>query len=171
MPHSKHALFIALLIATQALAQASSTVNSVKTVDELLAIDNDNAVRKARARRFGEQPMPDNAAASFQSSGGVPVAKKDALPKLPEQKTVLAIYGTAVLRADLRVGAQVIEGVAVGSKIGPCVIAAVTAQRVEFEGGRVRCPSLLWTGEEHAFFPAAHGMGSELPAPPQPLPR
>jgi hypothetical protein len=133
----------------------ASAQKSIQTVDELLAIDNDNALRKAQSRRFGEPPIPGSGSgqgvpALVPMPSTAPGSLAASLPKAAPRVDVLAIYGTTGnLRADLQAADQTVEGVRVGSVVAGCTVAAITAQRVEFASAkdRAKCQGAAWTGE------------------------
>lgn len=150
-------------------ANANTTLKSIKTVDELLAVDNENALRKAQSRRFGEASIPGTSATSstaLQPSNAMMLPP--APPLAPVVKTAprveaLAIYGVDTLSADLHVAGQTLEGARVGSSIAGCTVAEITHQRVKFTTvkGQLRCTDAVWSGES----PSPVGQSSALSSP------
>lgn len=170
---------LALAMALSATAHAQTVKDSVITVEELLKIDNAQALKKTTedAIKAGVLEPPKAVGTT-----------KEEVP-LPRW-TVLSISGLGnALTADLKMDDTVASGVTAGTKVGVCEIVRVenTCVTLKGAGKKVRkgeCPaSVCWTGEELALElappqqqPAAPSQqaGKPLPAPlpaaPMPLP-
>lgn len=151
--------------------------NSVVTVEEMLRIDNAQALDKARieAIRTGIAQAPK-------------VAVRKAEAPLP-QWSVKAIYGIGGnLKADVTVDGVTTHGVAGGAKVAMCQVQTIENACVKLGAASSKtrpgsCPvKVCWTGEEMAaelrpsqsvttpMAAANRLMASPLPQQPLPLP-
>lgn len=149
-------------------AQANAIKGSAKTVDDLLAVDNNEALKRAETRSFGkftnkpyEQVLDSPAAQTENKSVSEPTKQAAHL---------YAVYGrNDDLRADINIGSKTIDGAKKGQSIGGCIISKITATQVDFVQKRGKaCASLKWTGESAAHKPELPG--SYLPAVDMPAP-
>lgn len=150
---AKTALFCSLLISGLSLnasAQTTDPQGSLKTVDALLAIDNERALRKAEARTFGSpssqaEPVEQPSQPAVDANIGMSISQ---LVSAQEVRLV-AVYGQpGALRADIKSGLEVYEGARIGDAVHGCEIASISATTVTFKsasGGR--CAPLKWDGE------------------------
>lgn len=109
--------------------------SSVFTVDELIKKENASLLAAGTAK-----------GASLEGSSWTGKRATQTL-----RIDVLSIYGTmGNIRADLLVDGTVIEGAKVGTKVGPCVIAAIANRCVSLDPAAgvtaKQCMSACWTG-------------------------
>lgn len=171
------------VIATMALAIVAGSVyaqdikNSLVTVEQLLTIDNEQALRKAReeATRTGLLESPESK-----------VAAKIEEP-LPSW-SVKSISGTGTrLTADLLLNDQEHHDIAPGATVGQCRVTSIADACVSLAPSKKKlragvCPAkVCWTGNEIALEARppqsqplvgaqAKPMPSPLPSAPLPLP-
>lgn len=157
-------------------ASAQDIRNSVITVDELLKIDNAQALEKARSDAIASGLMQPQRLAG----------RKVELP-LP-QWTVRSVFGLAgSMAADLNVDGSIAYSVTPGNSVAMCRVTSIQNSCVGLAPLNVKvrkgsCPSkVCWTGNELTAElrpsqavnvpPASTRLASSpLPAPPIPLP-
>jgi len=133
----------AVAVAHPAPARAqSSLVSSVITVEELIKVENANALESARQARIAS-----GMAAPEAGSKAGPVAPR------PLVFNVETIYGVpGALRAHLSSNGRTYEGVSTGAKIQSCEIESIAGRCVVLKpavGAKVApnmCPTSCWTG-------------------------
>ena len=168
----RHATLALTLFGLQAFAQQSSIQDSVITVQELLKIDNQQALEKTTADAVKAGLIKPKKAAGSNEKIDVP------LPKW----TVLAVYGKqGNLLADLQVDNILAPASRPGAVVAMCKVVAIEDKCVTLQptGQKVRkgsCSKSCWTGEElsEQLRPAQHlavggssnqRVGAVLPAP------
>lgn len=141
------ALCVLGLIAASTTVFAQDIKNSFVTVEQLLTIDNEQALRKAQedAVRVGLLSAP--------ASKGATVIEEP----LP-QWAVKSISGASgYVKADILIDRQEKTGVEVGQTVGSCQVVSIADACVQLKplNKKVRagmCPSkVCWTGEEIAM--------------------
>jgi hypothetical protein len=174
----KNLAFLSLATAMAFTSHSQDMSKSVVTVTELLRLDNEQSLIKAKedAIKIGIIAAPSG-------------IDKNTPPPPPPKWTVKSIYGTGPnTEADIYVGLNQGIGLRVGSTMGNCTIQAIRNSCVQLtslptKGKRkataLQCPSsVCWTGDEIAgeltpnqlAVPQSKSMPSPLPSAPIPLP-
>lgn len=144
----------------------SSLVSSVITVEELIKVENANALESARQARIAS-----GMAAPEAGSKAGPVAPR---PLVVNVETIYGVPGA--LRAHLSSNGRTYEGVSNGSKIQSCEIESIAGRCVVLKpavGAKVApnmCPTSCWTGVLPGPTPQALAAAAGGPLPPPGVP-
>jgi len=157
-------------VTTSAVAQTSAAKgvvqNSVQTVDQLLTLENQKALSIAN-REAAKLAKEEAAAKQIEAAEAALASANSARGKASKSGAtkisvnVEAIFGVAgQLRADLRVGGRLYQGVTAGQVVGQCGVQSIDKRSIAMIGSdaKVDCPAqVAWTGIPVIQPPASAG--------------
>ena len=146
-------LFAALVMLMSSMAYSQTDMvyeDGVRTVNDLLRVDNELALKASKEKMLGGPPKPSGAVmpAPIPPMGGLaaslPTGNNFASAFASAKPFVKSIYGTARLFADFQKGDVTHDGFAVGDKFEGCEIAKITATGVFF-ANKSKCSNMPWS--------------------------
>lgn len=155
----------------QTISGKEAINDSIVTVDELLKIENRQALLKANRDAVVAGLLPSQ---EVKATANQPVA----IP--PATFSVNSIFGSdGVLRANVVYNGNPYEGVRIGAPIGKCLVSGIKTTSVQLTpskgGSATQCPTGIWTGLNVQITridgsEITGGAGQAAPLPAGPLP-